>query len=145
MSTMIDNDHYLVNNLKALLQEKLWLLEDRLKAQRQSTPYHSLTDAHARILATLRGEKLSISELGRRLGVSRQAVHKLVSHLIDEGYLALEPIPTNARDKCIVFTRKGEDLRKTAAKALHALEKEVEKAIGKKNFVELKTLLAQKW
>lgn len=145
MSTSVDDNLFLITNLKALLQEKLWLLEERLKSKRLTTPYHSLTNAHARILAALRGEKLTISALARRLEVSRQAAHKLVSHLIDEGYLVLEPIPNNAREKRIVFTRKGEDLKKAAAKALRELEKEVEKTIGKENFVALKALLAQNW
>lgn len=144
MSTMVDNT-YLTNNLKALLQEKLWLLDDRLKQKRMGSPYQTFTDAHARIFATLRGESLTISEVARRLNVSRQAVHKLVSTLVKEGLLKLDPLPNNARDKRIVFTPKGDALKREAAKALQELEQEVQNAIGEQNFQLLKNLLQKQW
>lgn len=143
MSTNIDNN-FLKNNLKALLQEKMWLLEERLGKIRQASPY-KLTDAHTRILATLRGESLTIAEVARKLTVSRQAVHKLVTELIKMQLLVLEPIPGNARDKRIRFTPEGEALKKAAALALLKLEQEVETAIGRENLQILKNLLSRSW
>ncbi|MCS5710949.1 MarR family transcriptional regulator [Candidatus Berkiella aquae] len=145
MSTIVDKKDFLVSNLKGLLQEKLWLLEQRLQEKRNLTPYQELTDAQSRILATLRGESLTISEIARRLNVSRQAVHKLISQLIDKGLLALEAIPDNSRDKQVVFTPEGEALKKAAFKALQELEQEVEEALGAKNFALLKSLLKKEW
>ncbi len=145
MSTMVDNKSFLINNLKALLQKKLWLLDERFKSKRMGTQYRSFTDAQARIFATLQGESLTISEVARRLDVSRQAVHKLVSGLVKDGLLALEPIPDNARDKRIVFTSEGESLKRLAAKALYEIEQEVQAAIGSKNLTLLKDLLEKEW
>jgi DNA-binding MarR family transcriptional regulator len=145
MSTTIDNNVFLFRNLKGLLQEKLWLLDDRLKQKRLASRYKTLTDAEARILATLRGEELTISEIARRLDVSRQAVHKVVSNLVKVKLFKLEPVPGSARDKRIVFTQEGKALRKEAEKALRELEQEVETAIGTKNFRLLKSLLGKKW
>ena len=101
-----DDKDALLTNLKGLLQEKLWGLEKRLALERRNSPYKNLTDAQSRILATLRGEHLSVSEVGRRLGVSRQAVHKIVSQLINEGILSLQSSLDNERDKIIIFTEK---------------------------------------
>src|SRR5580698_2621818 len=98
MSTNIDKN-FLIHNLKALLQEKLWLLERRLQHKRQSTRYKTFTEAESRILATLRGEQLTISDVARKLDISRQAVHKNVSSLVKEKILSLEPVFGNARDK----------------------------------------------
>ncbi len=145
MSIIVDDKNLLVSNLKGLLQEKLWLLEERLKQKRLSSPYQMLTDAEARILATLRGETLTIAEVARKLNVSRQAVHKIVSSLVHARLLKLEPIANNARDKRILFTKEGERMKEIAAKALQELEKEVAMAIGKKNVTLLKLLLAKKW
>jgi len=95
MSTIVDKKTFLISNLKNLLQEKLWLLEQRLQNKRAATRFHHLTEAQTRIFATLRGEQLTISEVARRLAISRQAVHKLVTQLVNEHLLALEPIQGN--------------------------------------------------
>lgn len=145
MSIKVDENNFLTANLKGLLQEKLWLLDKRLQEKRSASRYQSLTEAEAKIFATLRGESLTISEISRRLNVSRQAVHKLVSQIIDKNLLRLEALPNNARDKKIVFTKEGEALKKEAARVLAELEQEVENEIGVKNLHLLKSLLAKDW
>lgn len=141
----IERDIFLINNLKGLLQEKIWLLENRLQKKRLASTYKVLTDAQARILATLRGEELTISDIARKLGVSRQAVHKIISNLVKRNLLKLQPIEGNSRDKRIVFTAAGEAMKHEAANVLRELEKEVEIAIGTRNFRLLKTLLQKEW
>jgi DNA-binding MarR family transcriptional regulator len=141
----IENDMYLTNNLKALLQEKIWLLDNRLQQKRLSTSYKTLTEAEARILAVLRGEELTISEIARKLAVSRQAVHKTISNLVKRQLLKLHRTEGNSRDKRIIFTQAGEKMKNEAAKTLQELEKEVETAIGSRNLQLLKSLLGKKW
>jgi len=147
MSKKSNHQHanFLTNNLKALLQEKLWLLEDRLQQQRKASSYSSLSNAEAKVLAALRGEALTISEVARRLGVSRQAVHKTVSGLVKTGLLELSVIEGNLRDKSIVFTQAGEQMKEEAENILRKLEDEVKRAIGTQNFQQLKTLLEKEW
>ncbi|ARG97083.1 MarR family winged helix-turn-helix transcriptional regulator [Legionella micdadei] len=140
-----DDKNILLTNLKGLLQEKLWKLEERLANEREKSSYQHLTGAQSRILATLRGENLTISEVGRRLGISRQAVHKIVSQLVNEGILSLEPMPENNRDKIIVFTEKGVVLKETAKKALKKLDDEVKEKLGDKDFELLKEILSKPW
>ncbi len=140
-----ENDDLLVSNLKALLQEKTGLLDNRLQKKRMASSYKTLTDAEARVLAVLRGEELTISEIARRLAVSRQAVHKVISKLVQRKLLQLQKIEGNSRDKRIIFTHAGESMKKEAANALRALEQEVETAIGSRNFRLLKSLLGKKW
>lgn len=140
-----EKDDFLINNIKALLQEKLWLLESRLLKKRMASPYKTLTDAEARILSVLRGEELTISEIARRLAISRQAVHKVVSKLVDEKILKLEKIEGNSRDKRIIFTKAGEAMKKEASNLLQTLEQEVRAAIGPNNFRLLKSLLGKQW
>lgn len=139
------NDPFLLTNLKALLQDKLWLLEQRLKQKRDNTTYKAITPAEARVLAALRGEELTISEVARMFNVSRQAVHKVISGLIKRKILKLHAIEGNSRDKKIVFTAAGEAMKKQAATLLHELEQEVATAIGPKNLQQLKSLLAKDW
>lgn len=140
-----ESERFLKANLKSLLQEKLWLLDERFKQKRMKTPYKLLTDAESRILAALRGETINLSEIARRLSLSRQAVHKTVSKLVEAGLLELEPIAGNARDKSIRFTEKGEDMKNTAHETLQELEKDVEAVIGQADLTLLKTILSKTW
>lgn len=121
------------------------LLNQRFTDKRMATHYKILTDAEARILAVLKGESLTISEVARRLEISRQAVHKTVANLVNAELLKLESIPDNARDKRIVFTKKGEEMKVSAAKLLRELESDVEAILGPDNFKTLKMLLAKDW
>jgi len=140
-----DSENFLITNIKSLLQEKIWLLENRLQKKRMGSTYKSLTNSEARILAVLRGEELTIAEISRRLCVSRQAVHKIVSGLVDRKLLKLEFISGNARDKRIVFTQAGEKMKQEAMQKLYELEKEIEAAIGSRNLTLLKLLLKKEW
>ncbi|MFD4181235.1 MarR family winged helix-turn-helix transcriptional regulator [Rhodococcus sp. NPDC058514] len=56
------------------------------------------------------------SELGRRLGVSKQAAGKTVDRLETLGYVARQDDPSDARSKRVVLTDRGlESLRRSAA------------------------------
>lgn len=141
----IQQDHFLENNLKALLQDKILLLEERLQKKRIHSTYKNLTHAETRILATLRGEELTIAEISRRLSVSRQAVHKIIAKLVKRKLLKLEAIEGNARDKRIVFTTAGKKMKQEAKNKLRELEQEVKSAIGAHRFQLLKSILEERW
>lgn len=141
----MSSDPFLTNNLKSLLQDKLWLLESRLNKKRANTDYKMLSEAEVKVLATLRGEELTISEIARKLNVSRQAVHKIISNLAERKLVKLEYIEGNSRDKRIVFTHSGNLMKKAAAKTLQDLEQEVKSALGSHDFHILKSLLEKDW
>lgn len=140
-----DNGGFLTGNLKGLLQEKIWLMENRFRQKRMKSPYHFLSEAEARVLAALRGEELTISEVARRLGVSRQAVHKVISSLVDRKLVELQSIEGNARDKRIVFTQMGEAMKREVVTVLKELEQEIESVLGTRQFQLLKSLLKKEW
>ena len=145
MSEKSDRNYFLTANIKALLQEKLWLLDERFRKKRLITDYKMLTESESRILATLRGETLTISEIARRLALSRQAVHRTITRLVQRELLQMEPVPGNARDKRIVFTEKGEAMKLAGSRLLREIEQEIESRIGKDNFTILKSILNQPW
>jgi DNA-binding MarR family transcriptional regulator len=145
MMTNENENNLLRDNLKNLLQEKLWLLEARFKQKRLATPYKILTDSESRILATLKGEALTVSEVARRLNISRQGVHKTVAKLVELNLLKLEIVRGNARDKQIEFTEEGEAMKATSRQVFMDLEQEIEATIGKDDLRLLKSLLRKDW
>jgi DNA-binding MarR family transcriptional regulator len=53
------------------------------------------------------GDGITAAELGRRLGVSRQAAAKTVAALEDNGYVERVPDPADARAKIVRITPRG--------------------------------------
>ncbi len=74
-----------------------------------------LRPAHGFAMQAVGVDGVSASELGRRLGVSKQAAGKTVDRLEALGYVARQPDPSDARAKTVVLTARGVDsLRRSA-------------------------------
>lgn len=88
-----------------------------------------LTRVHHRILYSIaRGNDLTISDLLSLLDISKQALHRPMTMLIDKGYVMTAPHPTQHRFKILRLTaagRKVEDQaseheRRVMARAFHS-------------------------
>ena len=70
--------------------------------------YADITPAMSRLFAYLAGKPIAISDLARKLSVSRQAVHKLALEASRLGYVEFMPSSDDARLKLLKFTAKGQ-------------------------------------
>jgi len=70
------------------------------------------------------------AELARRMGVSRQMVHKTVRSLVTRGYLRLDDDPARGRQKIIQFTETGTKLMAEARQALRDLDARLAERLG---------------
>src|SRR6056297_3655123 len=93
--------------LQLLARGHAWFQEGLLAACR-ARGQETLGRAELRVLANLNCGPTYSSELARRLGVSRQAVGKLVKNLETEGLVVLETDPEQRNMKRIVITPEGE-------------------------------------
>ena len=71
-----------------------------------------LTSARWQVLGTLAasGSRLTVSDLARILGQSRQSVQRLVNEMSREGILGHEPNPDHKRSAFVVPTAEGKRL-----------------------------------
>ena len=83
------------------------------------------------------GNGSSISDVGRRLGVSKQAAAKTVDRLVQMGYLRLEPDPADARRKIVRPTRRGQDMLAQSARIFDEIQAEWAKRIGPRRIAQL--------
>jgi DNA-binding MarR family transcriptional regulator len=133
----------LAENLKQLLiASSDWFAQEVMKGVQQS-PYDYLTPAQSRLLANMGGKPMSMAELGRRLAISRQAVHKMVAELSRRGILELQDDPGRRHGKLVVYTEKGRQLNRTGAQLIDAIEQRLEQRIGNQKLATLKQLLEQ--
>ena len=141
---MANQDDFLNENINRLMQDKSEWIMDRVRAQKQGEG-NLLTEAEGKIMSTLRGRELTVSEIARLRGVSRQAIHRTVTGLVEKGYLRLDPAPGSERDKIVVVTAEGQKLRKQVGQMLKKVEDEIAKAIGKDRLETLRAILKEDW
>jgi DNA-binding MarR family transcriptional regulator len=69
-------------------------------------------------------------ELGRRLGVSKQAAGKTIDALERLGYVERASDPNDARRKLVLLTAHGEDMLRRSARIFDVLRAQWETALG---------------
>ena len=75
-----------------------------------------LSRVHHRILyAVLRGEGITMSDLLAILQISKQALHRPMKQLLDEGYVDVKRDPARHRFKLLELTPAGRAIERTAS------------------------------
>jgi DNA-binding MarR family transcriptional regulator len=127
-----------------LLQRSDWFEERVLKAASRYG-YHFVTPAMHRLFAHMPAKPVSISELARRLAVSRQAVHQTVAEACRRGIVELIEDPDDARARKVRFTAKGMRMVKSALLVVQSLETELERTLGPRDLAALRRILSKAW
>ena len=75
-------------------------------------------------------ENISISNLAKKLGYSRQAMHKNLKKLEDLGYLSFSQ-ELNKKEKTVILTKKSESLISKANEFIQKIQDELCDTLGK--------------
>jgi DNA-binding MarR family transcriptional regulator len=142
---MSKSTDFLNHNINRLMRDKSEWITNLMKARMADNKTSEFTPAEGNIFETLRGRRLTISEIARLRGVSRQSIHRTVSGLVERGYLCLESAESNHRDKIVVITPLGQRQREIVGEHLRALEDEIAAVIGKERLETLREILMEDW
>ena len=87
----------------------------------------SLSDSAMWILCTMReaNRELTQSEIAQEMSMSRQTVNSAIKNLAKQGYLRLEAVSGDRRNKPLSFTEEGEPLLKRTVDRVLSLEHQV--------------------
>lgn len=130
----------------AFLQRGVRWFSDELMERLATAGVDPITPAHAAVLAYLDDDTaLSIAELARRAGVTRQTMHRAVAQLVDEGLLGTTPGPGFPRSSLIGLTAAGRQRRDIASGILRELEHDLAGRLGTGTLAELRESLRQAW
>ena len=66
-----------------------------------------LSSARWQVLAAADGEKRTVADVARRMGLRRQSVQRTVNSLLRDGFVDLRTNPNHRRAKLIQLTEKG--------------------------------------
>lgn len=131
--------------LRNLLLSRYELLYERSFATASEHGYGDVTPAMGRLFALVGLGSFSISELARRLAISRQSVHETVRIACDMGLVELAEHPENRRVRIVRFTEAGKRMSRTVVSVDRRVERELAGRIGARNVATLKRILAMEW
>jgi DNA-binding MarR family transcriptional regulator len=125
----------LVGAFRSLIDElHRWLAE---RGHPEARPLHGFA------LQAIGPDGGTISELGRQLGVSKQAAAKTVTALEQVGYARREPDPADGRAVRVLRTARGEEMLALSAVFFEAYRARLADALGPRRLADLEDDLEQ--
>jgi len=133
------------STLRVLLMQRHELLYERALAAAELHGYGFVTPALARLFIQVANGPTSVSELARRLAISRQSLHQTVLAACERGLVELTEDPHNQRVRIVRFTEAGKRMSQTVLAVDRSLERDLAERIGARNVERLKEILAMPW
>ncbi|PYE23931.1 DNA-binding MarR family transcriptional regulator [Rhizobium sp. PP-CC-3A-592] len=102
-----------------------------------------LTTAWWQVLGALgyAPEPQSVSQIARAMGLTRQAVQRIVDLLVDRGYVTFAPNPHHQRAKLVVLTDAGGTALEMAERAAGPVDRRILDRIGSERLAMALTAL----
>jgi DNA-binding MarR family transcriptional regulator len=105
-------------------------LVDRLHAELARQGHPEVRPAYGFAMQAIGRDGVTASELGRRLGVSKQAAGKTVDRLVELGYAERSADAADARRKLVRLTPRGYDVLARSAAVFEQLRAEWAERLG---------------
>lgn len=133
---MTDNDRA-GSELPFLLLGAFRSLIDQMHGRLEAEGHPEARPVHGFALQAIGPDGTTASELGRRLGVSKQAAAKTVTTLERAGYVSRESDPADGRAVRLCRTPRGEELLALSAAFLNSYHEQLESRLGRTRVAEL--------
>ena len=98
--------------------------------------------ARGRLLPYIDIEGTRSIDLARRMGVTKQAVARMVKELEEEGLLSRETDDADGRASLVKFTDAGFDYMTQMHKVITQIEREYERAFGQEKMEQVREVLS---
>ncbi|MFJ7738772.1 MarR family winged helix-turn-helix transcriptional regulator [Lysinibacillus sp. NPDC097287] len=139
MSNKVDNELDLTSLLSLSFSSLINELHDRLS----ELGFEDIRPAHGFMFKCITPRGATGIELAEYLGITKQAVSKMVDYLENCGYVMRQAHPTDKRGKIIVLTDRGWSVVKAKEKILAEIEEQWMENIGAKRMQMLKEDLSK--
>lgn len=128
--------------LPMLLLRAFQEIVDELHSRLAADGFDDARPLHGFVLQAVGPDGTSAVELGRRLGVSKQAAGKTVAGLEEQGYLERATDQLDTRRKVVRLTARGHALLERSAEVLDALRANWVAELGEQRVREMEDGLA---
>jgi DNA-binding MarR family transcriptional regulator len=102
-----------------------------------------LRQSHFRLLSNVPRDGISITELGERLGMTKQASGQFVTQLIGTGHLEARNDPHDGRVRVVVRTALGDRTVKATNARILRIERKWAKVVGPARYAEFRQVLKE--
>lgn len=130
--------------LRTLVHATYWL-DDGLQAYMAKHADIALPRAQSMAMVYLTEGIDRPSDLAEKLAVSKQAAQQVLKALQTKGVIEIRPDPDNGRQKRVLLTDYGRELRGVAMQGLFSLEAELNRRIGPRALLGLRKALGLDW
>ncbi|MDG4778600.1 MarR family transcriptional regulator [Micromonospora sp. WMMD961] len=135
--------------LPLLLLAGFRTLIDDLHAELGREGHPELRPLHGFVLQAVGLDGTTATELGQRLGISKQAAGKTVDRLVEVGYLERVDDPRDARRRLVRVTPRGADGLRRSAEIFDRLRRQWTERLGEERVDaiedDLRTVAAANW
>ncbi|MBA3428290.1 MAG: winged helix-turn-helix transcriptional regulator [Actinobacteria bacterium] len=105
--------------------------------------YHDLRRVHQPILRDVLVTRQRPTEIGAKLGLSKQAINDVLREFEANGYITLEPDPDDGRAKRVVATERGWQLSNRAMALSDAVGRRWAKHVGEERYAVFEEVLQE--
>lgn len=134
-----------VGRLMALLLSRFMWFDEALQASLDAHGWGGVRRLESMTMIHVHAGVRRPSDLARMLGVTRQSINTALRELEQKGLVRLVPDPSDKRCKIVEFAEEGDGMRHAAQDVLKALERALEKKLGKMALADLDRLLSAEW
>jgi DNA-binding MarR family transcriptional regulator len=132
-------------NLPQLLGDARRWFDEALLAALDEAGASQVSPTQLGLFSVLDEDGTTVSELARRMGVTRQTAHQAVHGLVHLGLLEQAPDPASARRRLIRRTPEGQRAHERADLVLRRLEETLAERIGRDTVAALRAALEAPW
>ncbi|MDR5730258.1 MAG: MarR family transcriptional regulator [Terriglobia bacterium] len=130
--------------MREALRAFYWL-DDSLQAVFAEHGWPKQSHAQSMVVLAL-GEGIDRPiDIARRLGISRQAVHQMLTIMSERGMVVITQDPNDRRNSIVDFSPSAKEIRKKANTIMLQLERRVSQRLGHATFEALVDALNADW
>lgn len=130
-------------NIKGLVSDLYFVMEKQLRDALAGSEFEEIRPADGKVFMMITRQTFSLSEYARITGISRQAIHKSITRLVEHEVISLVSAPNSKRDKVPKITDKGEDLHEMLAVIFKDIEQGLIDKVGSEKFSLFKSVLEE--
>ncbi|MEO6533388.1 MAG: MarR family transcriptional regulator [Pseudolysinimonas sp.] len=128
-------------DLAMLLLGGFRFMADEATERLTARGHAGIRPAHDFALRAIEGGAVSVSEVGRRMSVSKQAAAKTITFLEEGKYVARSPDPRDGRRSRLTVTERGVSLMHDGEAVFDELRAEWEALVGRERIAKLQDAL----
>ena len=102
-----------------------------------------LRQSQLRVVSSVPTEGISVTDLARRVGMTKQGCGQFVTVLVESGHLVVEPQPEDRRVRLVRRTASGEQATLDARDRVHALEEAWSEQVGPERYRVFREVLEE--